>query len=169
MPPPAPTAVTADRVLLIGRNGAVLRDEGAGVTTDAVVAELLPARSRLARRAITGRSAQEIHVPGPSGRLELRASPLGPDRALCVVREVGELPADGGGSWLARAAFLNRLQADIDDSRLRERALAVAVRGREAERGLGAKNRPGCEEALHDAVAAAELDQNLQFGGRGRL
>ena len=127
MPPPAPAAVTADRVLLIGRNGAVLRDEGAAGSSDAALAELLPALSRLARRAITGRSAQETHVTGRSGRLELRASPLGPDRALCVVRAVGEPAAESRGPWLARAPFLNRLQAGIDDSRLRERALAVAV------------------------------------------
>ena len=129
MPPSAPAAAAADRVLLVGRNGAVLREEGSALPVDAAMPELLPALARLARRAISSRTAQELSVAGPAGRVDLRASPLGPDRAVCVVRRVpvpGET-TDRPQSWLPRTAFLAGLEASIDDARLRERALAVAV------------------------------------------
>jgi predicted signal transduction protein with EAL and GGDEF domain len=126
MPSAAPMPVPPDRVLLIGRNGTVLRDEGVVSANAPALEELLPALARLARRAISSRAAEAATATGADGPVELRASPLGPDRALCVIR-VLDAPADDGDPWLPRSAFIERLQATIDDCRLRERDLALVV------------------------------------------
>lgn len=118
--------VPPDRVLLIGRNGTLLREEGVVSTAALPLEEYLPTLARLARRAISSRAAQAATFTGTAGTAELRASPLGPDRALCVIRSV-DVAVSEGDPWLPRTAFVERLQASIDDCRLRERNLALIV------------------------------------------
>ncbi len=128
--PPASHPAHPDRVLLVGRDGSVLREEGTTYATLTPPDQSLVDATfrRIAQRAIKTRQAIETTLAIAGGSLQLRASPLGPDRALCVLRAGGAASGDDApSSWLARPAFVSRLQEAIDDAQLREVTLGVAT------------------------------------------
>lgn len=135
-----------DLVLLLKRDGTIVAHAGGRA-----VAELGAARAgafvpgwseptaelvrRLARKAIADRAPADARFDERDGRYEMRVTPQGPDRAVCVIRPV--LAAAGGEALeqtgehrrlqLDRRGFLRRFKESISLAALRERPLAVGV------------------------------------------
>ncbi len=91
---------------------------------------------QLARKAIANRTPIEARCQERNEQLEIRVTPQGPDRAICVIRPVlragGNEPAlETTGQHeqlqLDRRGFLRRFKESISVAALRERPLAVAV------------------------------------------
>ena len=139
-----------DLVLLVKRDGtAVAHAGGRGVAElggcDATDRErFVPAWSestaalvrQLTRNAIADRTAVEARFQERETRYDIRVTPQGPDRAMCVIRPVlGSEAGDAGVAStgehqqlrLDRRGFLRRFKESISVAALRERPLAVAV------------------------------------------
>ena len=89
---------------------------------------------QLARKAIAGRAPLEARFQERDTQYEVRVSPLGPDRAICVIRhalsgERGDDASTGEHSQLRldRRGFLRRFKESIAVATLQERSVAVAV------------------------------------------
>ena len=90
---------------------------------------------QLARKAIADRAPAEARFHERDQRYEIRVSPQGPDRALCVIRPALSAAAadslDSTGEQrrlqLDRRGFLRRFKESISVAALRERPVAVAV------------------------------------------
>jgi len=90
---------------------------------------------RLARNAIADRAPADARFREREHQYEIRVSPQGPDRALCVIRPVlavpsGEASLETTGEHrqqLDRRGFLRKFKESVSAAALRERHLAVAV------------------------------------------
>jgi len=89
---------------------------------------------RLARNAIADRRPIDARFREREQQYEIRVSPQGPDRAVCVIRPVAGASADFGlettgehRQHLDRRGFLRRFKESVSAAALRERPLAVAV------------------------------------------
>lgn len=137
-----------DLVICVRRDGVVL-----ALNAGEAVAELRPAAQsvgkniseiwpeavsglvkQLARKAIAGRSTAEARFELRGSHYEARASAQGPDRAICVIRPMGDPLADNveaTGERLApqvdRRGFLRRFKESASMASLRESPLAVAI------------------------------------------
>jgi predicted signal transduction protein with EAL and GGDEF domain len=136
-----------DLVLLVKRDGTPIAHAGGKAVAElygrAANGQLLPPQwsestaalvRRLARNAIADRKPFDARFREHEQQYEIRVSPQGPDRAVCVIR-----PATGTGSdvgldttgehrhHLDRRGFLRRFKESISAAALRERPLAVAV------------------------------------------
>lgn len=89
---------------------------------------------RLTRRAFTNRSNCEAQFSVDDNHYEVRISPQGPQRALCVIRQLSadaRLPdlrhdrAEPSGA--ERRGFITRLKESVADAALRERPLALGL------------------------------------------
>jgi predicted signal transduction protein with EAL and GGDEF domain len=89
---------------------------------------------RLMRRAFTNRSNCEAQFAADHHHYEVRISPQGPQRVLCVIRQ---LAAEGAPPDLRhdraepegveRRGFIGRLKESVSDATLRERPLALGL------------------------------------------
>jgi predicted signal transduction protein with EAL and GGDEF domain len=138
-----------DLALLVRRDGILLSYAGGcsvqslrpangseGKNLDSVwpvaVAELV---KQLTRRAIAIRGAAEAEFADGASHYEVRVSPQGPDRVICVIRlSLGassddKLAArdDSSAGHLDRRGFLRRLKESMSVASLKERPLAVAI------------------------------------------
>ena len=101
---------------------------------DAMQAHAATLIGRLTRRAFTIRSNCEAQFSVDQNHYEVRISPQGPQRALCVIRQIpveGALPdlrhdrtAPEGAE---RRGFIGRLKESVADATLRERPLALGL------------------------------------------
>jgi predicted signal transduction protein with EAL and GGDEF domain len=89
---------------------------------------------RLARNAIADRKPVDARFREREQPYEIRVSPQGPDRAVCVIRPAAGASGDVGlevtgehRAQLDRRGFLRRFKESISAAALRERPLAVAV------------------------------------------
>ncbi|HJR70850.1 MAG TPA: EAL domain-containing protein, partial [Gammaproteobacteria bacterium] len=90
---------------------------------------------RLARNAIADRAPVDARFREREQQYEIRVSPQGPDRALCVIRPVFAVSGGDAGlettgehrQQLDRRGFLRRFKESVSAAALRERHLAVAV------------------------------------------
>src|SRR5690348_5874890 len=139
-----------DLVLLVKRDGTPVAHAGGRAVpelggADAANRErFVPAWSastaallrQLTRNAIADRTPVEARFHERDTRYEIRITPQGPDRAMCVIRPV--LGGEGGDTGVAstgehpqlkldRRGFLRRFKESISVAALRERPLAVAV------------------------------------------
>ncbi len=179
-------------ILLVRRDGTLLQVEGGrgvpalralGSWEDDAFTHAWPESVaalivQLARRAIADRGACEARFELDGTPFEIRATALGQDRCVAVIR-----PADGAVSIDRRSprdnsvppepdrrGFLRRLKAALSEARLREKPLAVAIIQIEDVTELGRVIAPGVSEqivrsALHNALsvsrAAGEPDWDL--------
>jgi predicted signal transduction protein with EAL and GGDEF domain len=148
MPTPELIEGLPDLLLLVRRDGTpIARAGGRAVLALArrgAADEVTPAWSeptaalvrRLVRKAIGERAPVEMRFRERDEQYEIRVSPQGPDRALCVIRPVlndpgAELDVEPTGEHrqlrLDRRGFLRRFKESIAVATLRERAVAVAV------------------------------------------
>ncbi len=87
---------------------------------------------RLVRRCLADRANCESEFSVAGADYLARISPQGPERALCIIRQVASAGEGGPASTsavtegLERSDFLNRLRRSVTDSVLRERPLALA-------------------------------------------
>ncbi|HEX7061359.1 MAG TPA: EAL domain-containing protein [Woeseiaceae bacterium] len=134
-----------DLVLLVKRDGTAVAHAGGRAVTELgcrpggaglgfvpswsrSTAELI---RRLTRKAIADRTAVDARFRQDEKRYEIRVSPQGPERAVCVIR-----PSLGDGvDWtgehrplqLDRRGFLRRFKESISIAALREQPIAVGV------------------------------------------
>ena len=137
-----------DLAVIVRRDGTVLAHGGgaavrplaplsdrSGEKLDAIwpepVATLL---RRCARKAISTRAPVDATFAHGSYQYELHGRPLGPDRAVCVLRTAAAAPAghsDGGGEdprpHLDRRGFLKRFRESTSQAALAEKPLAIAI------------------------------------------
>ena len=150
MSKPELTEALPDLVLLVKRDGTPVAHAGGRAVAelgggDAANRErFVPAWSestaalirQLTRNAIADRTPVEARFQERETRYEIRVTPQGPDRAICVIRPV--LGGEGGDAGVAstgehpqlrldRRGFLRRFKESISVAALRERPLAVAV------------------------------------------
>ena len=86
------------------------------------------------RRAIANRSSADVRVPLGESTYEVRITPQGPDRAICVLRVAaekssGDMPSRADGrvpGCFDRRGFLRRFEAAMATAALRETPTAVA-------------------------------------------
>jgi predicted signal transduction protein with EAL and GGDEF domain len=129
-----------------GRRVPFLRDGGSGGNSgsgghggslaDSRLDEVLPAELaglvlRLVRRAITTREECQADFAVDAALYQVRATPQGPQRVLCILRQL-DARADPGvapeaGTLTGRRSFMQRLQRSIADAALRERPLALCI------------------------------------------
>ena len=154
---PAPQTMAAnslidglpDLVVLVRRDGAVLDCMGGrGVaaltpqmdTTGKTLGSVWPepvatAVKQLVRRAIALRRTVEAPIAYANGLYEIRATPQGPDRAICVMRAVldgaalNEARRSGQVPQLQfnRRGFLQRFKETLSQAAIQEKPAAVAV------------------------------------------
>ena len=150
MSKPELTEALPDLVLLVKRDGTPVAHAGGKAVTelggsDAANRErFVPAWSestaalirQLTRNAIADRTAVEARFQERETRYDIRVTPQGPDRAMCVIRPV--LSSEGVDAGVAstgehpqlrldRRGFLRRFKESISVAALRERPLALAV------------------------------------------
>lgn len=90
---------------------------------------------QLVRNALADRKPLEGRFLERDQHYEIRVNPLGPDRALCVIRralsgsagDTGDTSGEHRQLQLDRRGFLRRLKESISVAALRERPVAVAV------------------------------------------
>jgi len=138
-----------DLVLLVKRDGTPVAHAGGkglgelGSATQGATSGFVPAWSeptsvlirQLARKAIADRAPTEARFQERERRYEIRVSPQGPDRAICVIRPALAASAsdslDSTGEQrrlqLDRRGFLRRFKESTSVAALRERPVAVAV------------------------------------------
>lgn len=137
-----------DLVLLVKRDGTPVAHAGGSGLRDlggpAPGGQFAPAWSdattalvgQLTRKAIAGRAPAEARFTEREEQFEIRVNPLGPDRAICVIRPVlrggaGDAGLDTTGEHrqfqLDRRGFLRRFKESLSVASLRERPVAVAV------------------------------------------
>jgi EAL domain-containing protein (putative c-di-GMP-specific phosphodiesterase class I) len=135
-----------DLVLVVRRDGTPIAHAGGRAVPElggAAAGRFTPAWSesttalvrRLARNAIADRAPVEARFRERDEQYEIRVTPQGPDRLLCVIRPVLTPPANGGleGTGehrqlqLDRRGFLRRFKESIFVAALRESPVAVAV------------------------------------------
>lgn len=148
MPSPELIDSLPDLVLLVKRDGTPVAHAGGrglgelGCAADAQ-GRFVPAWSeptsvlirQLARKAIADRAPAEARFHERDQRYEIRITPQGPDRAICVIRPaLNPSPTDSLDSTgehrrlqLDRRGFLRRFKESISVAALRERAVAVSV------------------------------------------
>jgi len=137
-----------DLVLMVRRDGIVVahsgghgvadlkpRTDSGGQSIDALwPKELAALLMQVVRKAIASRTAMETKFQSGC-EYEVRVSPQGPDRALCVVRAVLVATHDPGVEssderprpQLDRRGFLKRFKESTSLASLREKPIAVAV------------------------------------------
>jgi EAL domain-containing protein (putative c-di-GMP-specific phosphodiesterase class I)/GGDEF domain-containing protein len=130
-----------DLVLLVKRDGRPVA-HGGGQAVPELSASPVPQWSeplaalvrQLTRKAIADRAPVEARATDRDKKYEIRVTPQGPDRAVCVIRPA--LSPVGGGLdttgehrqlQLDRRGFLRRFKESISVAALRERPIAVAV------------------------------------------
>jgi predicted signal transduction protein with EAL and GGDEF domain len=138
-----------DLVLLVRRDGLVVAHSGGHGVGDLKPAQDASGKSieslwpreaavllvQLVRKCIAQRTATELKFRHAGGEFEVRVSPQGPDRALCVVRPVLGAAQDPGlessderpRPQLDRRGFLQRFKESTALAALREKPIAVAV------------------------------------------
>ena len=138
-----------DLVLMVRRDGIVVAHSGglgvadlkpAGDAGGRHIESLWPKDSaallvQLVKKSIAQRTATEMKFQNGGSEYEVRASPQGPDRALCVVRAVLGPAQDAGlessderpRPQLDRRGFLRRFKESTSLAALRESPIAVAV------------------------------------------
>jgi EAL domain-containing protein (putative c-di-GMP-specific phosphodiesterase class I)/GGDEF domain-containing protein len=135
-----------DLVLLVKRDGtplsyaggrAVAELFGRGPSGERLAPEWSQATAslvrRLARNAIADRKPFDTRFREREQQYEIRVSPQGPDRAVCVIRPAAaasDVALETTGehrAQLDRRGFLRRFKESIAAAALRERPLAVAV------------------------------------------
>jgi len=89
---------------------------------------------RLARNAIADRQPLDARFREREQQYEIRVTPQGPDRAVCMIRPAAGVSGDVGlettgehRAQLDRRGFLRRFKESVSAAALRERPLAVAV------------------------------------------
>jgi len=121
-----------------GRELADLRppDACAGTRIDAFwPAAVVGLVTQLMRKAIALRAATEARIRQHGSDYEVRVSPQGPDRALCIIRALGGANADPvleatderPRPHLDRRGFLKRFKESMAMAALREKSMALAV------------------------------------------
>jgi predicted signal transduction protein with EAL and GGDEF domain len=119
-----------------GRQVPFVRGSGslAGRRLDEVLhAHVAALIGRLARRAIASRGSCDADFSVDGASYQARLSAQGPQRALCVIRHVGEAApeqrarADGSPAGVERRGFVRRFQQSAADAALRERPLAMCL------------------------------------------
>ena len=138
-----------DLVVLVRRDGVVVAHGGghglgdlkpAGDSAGQRIEALWPADlagqiAQLTRKALALRAAADTRFQRGGREYEARASPQGPDRALCVIRALLPVSQDGGletsderpRPQLDRRGFLRRFKESMSLAALRETPIAVAV------------------------------------------
>lgn len=149
--PPSPASgdslieAVPDFVAFVRRDGLVLRHLGgrrvlpdgaraaSGRGLGAIWPEPVGGQLRLAlRRALAERGSSEVAFLQDGRRYDARFTARGPDRALCVIRNAGEVGREAAGEGVrsadtSRREFHARLQAAVAEATLQERPLAVAL------------------------------------------
>ena len=119
-----------------GLTGLKPAEDGAGKRLEAVWPEPLAALLRqLTRKAIAQRAPVEARFQERGRHYDARVSAQGPDRAICVIREVLAAPAadaldltdERRAPRLDRRSFLRRFRESVSLAMLRERPISVAV------------------------------------------
>jgi EAL domain-containing protein (putative c-di-GMP-specific phosphodiesterase class I)/GGDEF domain-containing protein len=91
---------------------------------------------QLIRQAISSRTTHDVTFRDGERAYEARACPVGPDRAICVIRQPSVQAADEAGATgifgafaahFDRRSFLRRLQGSLSMATLQERPAAVGV------------------------------------------
>jgi predicted signal transduction protein with EAL and GGDEF domain len=134
-----------DFIAFVRRDGVVLRHlggrrvlpEGARSATGrglgAIWPEPVGGQLRVAlRRALADRGSAEVTFLLQGHRYDARFTARGPDRALCVIRDAGEVRTEAAADGVrstdkSRREFHSTLQAAVADATLQERPLAVAL------------------------------------------
>lgn len=138
-----------DLVLMVRRDGVVVAHSGGHGVADLKPAEDASGRHiealwskqaaallvQLVRKCIAQRTATEAKFQHDAHEYEVRVTPQGPDRALCVVRAVLGTTQDAGlestderpRPQLDRRGFLRRFKESTSLAALREKPIAVAV------------------------------------------
>lgn len=135
-----------DFVAFLRRDGAVLRHlggRGLGLETSPVpltgrsISDICPQDAavqirQLIRRTIAGRDSASLEFAQKGRRFEARISAHGPDRVLCVIRELAaampDFDREGVRSGTTeRRAFFELAKQAIADAALREHRLAICV------------------------------------------
>jgi len=175
-----------DMVICVRRDGVVLAlnggeavvalrpvEEGVGKN----VADIWPAAiselvKQLTRKAIAGRSTAEARFELRGSHYEIRASAQGPDRAICVIRPVGDLLADNveaTGERLTlqidRRGFLRRFKESASIASLRERPLAVAIIHLEGVTEIAQAIAPNVAEQIMTAAILRLIGPARRFEG----
>jgi len=125
--------------------------------------------AQLSRRAISDRSTCDAAADIAGQRFEIRATALGMDRCVCILRPAADAPdrrgrtADPPGP--DRRGFLRQLRNALSVARLRETPLAVAVIRIEDVTELGRVIAAGVSEqilraALANALAVARVPEH---------
>ena len=146
MPSPELFDALPDLVLVVKRDGTPVAHAGGRAVPELgsrSAKDFTPAWSettgalvrRLVRNAIADRAPVEARFRERDEQYEVRVTPQGPDRAICVVRPAlataGNAGLEATGELrqlqLDRRGFLRRFKETISVAALRERAVAVAV------------------------------------------
>jgi predicted signal transduction protein with EAL and GGDEF domain len=111
--------------------GSAAAGEPLGASWPAPVAALL---LQLARKSIAQRTTAEARFTRDGTEYEVRVSPRGPERAVCIVRTTGRAAAGEGpdlgpplSPQLERRGFLQRFKESMSWAALRETRVALAV------------------------------------------
>lgn len=179
-----------DFVAFVRRDGIVLRHlggrrvlpEAARSATGRALAAIWPepvgGQLRLAlRRALLERGTAEFTFLLEGRRYEARFTARGPDRALCVIRDAGEVSHEAGRDGVrstdtSRREFHATLQAAVAEATLQERPLAVALLHLDGLDEVGRVIDPSVGRqlaaALHERAARAASDWVVApYGGSG--
>ncbi len=147
MPSPELLDTLPDLVLVVKRDGTPLTHAGGravpelggtsgGRFTPAWSEPTAALMRRLTRNAIAERAPLEARFRERDEHYEVRVTPQGPDRAICVIRPVLAAPGSSGLDaatgehrqlQLDRRGFLRRFKESISVAALRESPVAVAV------------------------------------------
>ena len=146
MPSPELFDALPDLVLVVKRDGTPVAHAGGRAVPElggTAGRQFAPAWSettaalvrRLVRNAIADRAPVEARFRERDDQYEVRVTPQGPDRAICVIRPVLVTAANTGLEatgeqrqlQLDRRGFLRRFKESITAAALRERPIAVAV------------------------------------------
>jgi EAL domain-containing protein (putative c-di-GMP-specific phosphodiesterase class I)/GGDEF domain-containing protein len=146
MPSPELFDALPDLVIVVKRDGTPIAHAGGRAVPelgDTAAGRFSPAWSeptaalvrRLTRNAIAERAPLEARFRERDEHYEVRVTPQGPDRAICVIRPVLAAPGNSGLDMtgehrqlqLDRRGFLRRFKESISVAALRESPVAVAV------------------------------------------
>jgi predicted signal transduction protein with EAL and GGDEF domain len=164
-----------DLVAFVRRDGVVLEQlggrrvtlPGGGAMTGRRLQEVWPGDAaellgRTVRRVLAERGTAEARFECDGRTFEARISAHGPERALCVIREAAEAPAElpregvraTGREALERRAFFARLEQSVADAALREQSLAISLLHVAGLAGVGSAIDFGIAERVAEALLA---------------
>jgi predicted signal transduction protein with EAL and GGDEF domain len=135
------------------------------------VAELV---KQLTRKAISTRKTAQAKFHDRGREYEVRASPQGPDRAICIIRpsvpdplaDTLDATAERLAPQIDRRGFLERLKESAAMAALREKPLAVAVIHVEGLAEIAQAIAPRLAEQIMTAAVVRLTGNSQGFGGQ---